>query len=137
MKKKPALFAGGYMEDDLVHYSIRDERGRYWTGRGFTKDKRKALAYTDESVILRDMRRILKRRCKSLVRYRFVAPVIIDVYAEGPIDRDEMALFASQNVFISMVGLGRGVGPSESVVLPLANWDVLRMLKGGSGSNPA
>ena len=27
MKRKPALFAGGYMDDDLIHYSIRDERG--------------------------------------------------------------------------------------------------------------
>ena len=57
------------------------------------------------------MRRILKRRCKGLTRYRFVAPVIIDVYAEGPIDREEMASFLSQNVFISMDGLGSGIGP--------------------------
>jgi hypothetical protein len=137
MKKKPALFAVGYMENDLVHYSIQDEKGRYWTGRGFTRDRPKALAYTDETVILRDMRRILKRRCKGLTRYRFVAPVMIDVYSEGPIDREEMVWFLSQNVFVSMVGLGSGVGPGESVFLPLVDWDSLRILKGGSGSNPA
>ncbi len=107
MKKKPALAAVGYMgDDDLVHYSIQDERGRYWTGRGFAKDKRKALAYTDEPVILQDMRRILKRCCKGVTRYRFVAPVFIDVYTEGPIDQKEMASFFSENVFVSMVGLG-------------------------------
>ena len=79
----------------------------------------------------------LKRRCKGLTRYRFVAPVMIDVYSEGPIDREEMVWFLSQNVFVSMVGLGSGVGPGESVVLPLVDWDSLRILKGGSGSNPA
>ena len=42
---KPALFAVGYMESDWIRYAIQDERGRYWTGRGFTKDQRKALAY--------------------------------------------------------------------------------------------
>jgi len=50
---KPALFAVGYMESDSVRYAIQDERGRYWTGRGFTKDERKAFAYADENVIAR------------------------------------------------------------------------------------
>ena len=130
MKRKPALFAVGFMESDFVRYMIRDERGRYWTGRGFTKDQRKALAYADETSSLRDMRRILKSRCKGLIRHRFVAPVMIDVYAEGPIDQEEMAWFLSQNVFVSMDGLGTGVGPDESVVLPLVEWKSLRMMKG-------
>lgn len=134
MKRKPALAAVGYMgDDDLVHYSIQDERGRYWTGRGFTKDKRKALAYTDEPVILQDMRRILKRLCKGLTRYRFFAPVLIDVYTDGPIDQKELASFLPENVFVSMVGLGTDEGPGDSVVLPLIEWKSLRMLKGGSG----
>ena len=75
MNKKPALAAVGFMESDFVRYLIQDEKGRFWTGKGFTKDQRKALAYADENVIARDMRRILKRRCKGLIRYRFVAPV--------------------------------------------------------------
>ena len=129
MKKKPALSAVGYMESNWVRYAIQDERGRYWTGRGFTKDQRKALAYADETVIARDMRRILKRRCKGLIRYRFVAPVMVDVYAEGPIDKDEMAWFLSQNCFVSMDGLGTGVGPGESVVLPVVEWQKLKPLK--------
>jgi len=53
MKRKPALAAVAYMENDLVHYAIQDETGWYWTGRGFSKDKRKALAYADEIVIAR------------------------------------------------------------------------------------
>ena len=122
------------MENDLVHYSIRDERGRYSTGRGFTRDRQKALAYADENVLATDMRRILKRRCKDLIRYRFVAPVMIDVYAEGPIDQEEMAWFISQNCFVSMDGLGTGVGPGDSVVLPVVKWQKLGMKKGGSGS---
>jgi len=111
---------------------LEDERGRYWTGRGFSKDQRKVLAYADETVIARDMRRILKRRCKGLVRYRLVAPVMIDMYAEGSIDQEEMAWFLSQKCFVSMNGLGTGVGPGESVVLPMVDWESLRMLKGGS-----
>ena len=130
MKRKPALSAVGYMESDFVRYAIQDERGRYWTGRGFTNDQRKALAYADETVIARDMRRILKRRCKELVRYRFVAPLVIDIYAQGPIDQEEMAWFLRNNCFVSMDGLGTGVGPGESVVLPVVGWESLRMLKG-------
>ena len=118
MTKKPALFSVGYMESDWIRYAIEDERGRYWTGRGFSKDERKALAYADENVIARGMRRILKRRCKGLVRYRFVAPVMIDVYAEGPIDQEETAWFLSQHCFVSMDGPRTGVGPGGSVVLP-------------------
>ena len=129
MKKKPAFAAVGFMESDFVRYVIQDERGRYWTGRDFTKDQRKALAYADEVVVLRDMRRILKRRCKGLIRHRYIAPVMIDVYAEGQIDQEELAWFLSQNVFLSMDGLGTGEGPSESVVLPLVDWKKLKMLK--------
>lgn len=118
------------MESDWVRYAIQDERGRYWTGRGFNKDRRRALAYADETVILRDMQRILKRRCEGLIRHRFVAPIVIDVYSEGPVDQEELAWFLSQNCFVSMDGLGTGVGPSESVVLPLVNWEAIRMIKG-------
>ena len=79
-------------------------------------------------------------RAKSLgvclTRYRFVAPVMIDVYAEGPIDQEEMAWFLSQHCFVSKDGLGTGVGPGESVVLPLVAWNSLRMLKGGSERKP-
>jgi hypothetical protein len=132
MKRKPSLSAVGYMESDWIRYAIQDERGRNWTGRGFTNDKHKALAYADETVIARDMRRILKRRCKGLIRYRFVASLTIDVYAEGPIDHEEMAWFFSQNCFVSMDGLGTGVGPDESVVLPLVGWNSLRLMKGQS-----
>ena len=130
MKRKPALFAVGYMESNWVRYAIRDERGRYWTGKGFSKDRGRALAYADEVVILRDLRRILKRRCKGLTRYRFVAPVMIDVYAVGQIDQEELTRFLCQNVFVSMDGLGTGVGPDEAVVLPLVAWKLLRMMKG-------
>jgi hypothetical protein len=77
------------------------------------------------------MRRILKRRCKELIRYRFLAPLMIDVYAEGPIDKEEMAWFISQNVFVSMDGLWTGVGPVESVVLPLVDWKKLKMMNLG------
>lgn len=53
-----------------------------------------------------------------------------DLYAdEDPIDEEEMAWFLSQNVFVSMNGLGTVVGPDESVVLPLAIWKSLRMMK--------
>lgn len=130
MKKKPAMFAVGYTESDWVRYLIQDESGRYWTGRSFTKDQRKALAYADENVIARDMRRILRRCCKSLNRYWFIAPVLIDAYAEGQIDQEVMAWFLSQNVFVSMDGLGSGVGPGESVVFPLVEWKRLKKLNG-------
>jgi hypothetical protein len=128
MKKKPALATVGYMESEFVRYAIQDERGRYWTGRGFSKERRKALAYADENVIARD----LKRRCQRLIRSRFIAPIIIDVYAEGPIDQEEMAWFLSQNCFVSMDGLGTGVGPGESIVLPIFEWQMLKLLKDGT-----
>lgn len=69
-------------------------------------------------------------RCKGLIRYRLVAPVMIDVYAEGPIDKEELAWFLSQNCFVSMDGLGTGVGPGESVVLPVVQWQKLKPLNG-------
>jgi hypothetical protein len=128
MKKKPALAAVGYMESNFVRYAIQDEKGRYWTGRAFAKDKQKALAYADENVIAQDMRRILKRRCTNLIRHRFVVPLTIDVYADGPIDPEEMAWFISQNCFVSMDGLGTGVGPGDSVVLPVVGWESLRIV---------
>ena len=48
---------------------------------------------------------------------------MIDVYAEGPIDQEEMAWFLSQKCFVSMDGLGTGVGPGDSVVLPVVDWE--------------
>jgi hypothetical protein len=75
-------------------------------------------AYADENFISQGMRRILKRQCRELILYRFVAPVMIDVYADDPIDHEEMAWFIYQNFFVSMNGLAKGVGRGKSVVLP-------------------
>jgi hypothetical protein len=72
--------------------------------------------------------------CESRALTRFIAPVLIDVYAEGQIDQEEMAWFLCQNVFVSMHGLGTGEGPDESVVLPMVKWDKLKM--SGSGQKP-
>jgi hypothetical protein len=95
-----------------------------------TKDRGKALVYADENVLATDMRGILKCSCNELVRYRFVALVTIDVYAESPIDKEEIAWFSSQNCFLSMDGLGTGVGPGDSVMLPVVEWQKLRLMKG-------
>ena len=129
VKKKPALVAVPYVESEWLRYVIQDERERYWTGRGFVKDQRKALTYADALVVVRDMRRILRKRCKGLTRYRLVAPLIIDVYADGPIDKEEMTWFLSQNCFVSMNRLGTAEGPGDSVVLPLVDWKQSKMMK--------
>jgi hypothetical protein len=130
--KKPALVAVPFIESQWLRWVIQDERERYWTGRSFSKDQRKALTYADSLVVTQDMRRILKRLCSGLIRYRLIAPVVIDVYADGPIDQEEMAWFLSQNCFVSMSRLGTGEGPGDSVVLPLVDWKKLRMVKEGS-----
>ncbi len=85
-----------------------------------------------KNVIARYMRRILTRRCNGLVRYLYVAPVMSNVYADGPIDQDEMAWFSSQNCFVSMNRLGTGEGPGESIVLPLVDWSKMKIVKGWS-----
>jgi len=131
--KKPALVAVPYLESEWLRWIIQDERKRYWTGRRFSKDQRRALTYADSLVVTQDMRRILKRRCKGLIRYRLVVPVTIDVYADGPIDEEEMAWYLSQSCFVSMSWLGTGEGPSDSVVLPLVDWNRMKMLKRRSG----
>ncbi len=75
---------------------------------------------------MQDMQRILRRRCKGLISHRLVVPVAIDVYAEGPIDVEEMRWFLSQHCFVGMSQLGTDVGPGDSVVLPVVDWGKLR-----------
>ncbi len=129
-KKKPALVAEINTDAEWLRYLIKDERGLYWSGRGFAKDKRRALTYADPLVVTRDMRRVLRRRCKGLIRHRLVVPVTIDVYADSEIDLDEMRCFLSQNCFVGMSHLGTDQGPGESVVLPSVDWEKLRMMRG-------
>ena len=40
MRQKPSLSAVRFMESTCVRYAIHDERGHYWTGRGFSRDQR-------------------------------------------------------------------------------------------------
>jgi hypothetical protein len=74
------------------------------------------------------MRRILARHCKGLVTYQLIVPVTIDVYAEGPIDLEEMKWSLSQNCLVSMGKLGTYKGPGASVVLPLVDSTKLRKM---------
>jgi len=130
MKKKPVLVAEINVASEWLRYLIRDERGLYWTGRGFSKDKGKAVAYADPQVIIRDMGRILRRRCKGLIRHRLVVPVTIDVYSEGAIDLEGMREFLSRNCYVAMSRIGTDEGPGDSVVLPSVDWKKLRMMRG-------
>ena len=83
--------------------------------------------------MIRDMRRILKKRCKGLIQLS-VCRTCDDRRLRRWSDRqEEMAWFLSQNCFVSMSRLGTGEGPGDSVVLPLVDWSKLKMMKGGSG----
>jgi hypothetical protein len=57
--KKRSLIAEISVDTEWLRYSIQNERGRFWTGRGFSKDKRSALTYADPLVVARDKRRVL------------------------------------------------------------------------------
>jgi hypothetical protein len=52
-RKRPALIAEVKVESQYLRYLIQDEKGLYWTGRGFAKDKRRALGILDWSPTFR------------------------------------------------------------------------------------
>jgi hypothetical protein len=76
------------------------------------------------------MGKILRRRCKGLIRHRLVVPVMIDVYAERGIDLEEKRWFLSRNCYVSMSQIGTDEGPGDSVVLPSVDWKKLRIIRG-------
>ncbi len=59
--------------------------------------------------------------------------MLIDVYGDGPIDREDVAWFLSQNSLMSVDGLGTGIDCDEAVVLALVDRKSPRMMKVRSG----
>ncbi len=105
-----------------------DQQMRY---RGITTRKKPALVAVPpiESDWLRWVFQDERERYWTEIRC-LVVPVTIDVYADGPIDQEEMAWFLTQNCFVSVNRLGTGEGPGHSVVLALVDWKKLKVVKG-------
>jgi hypothetical protein len=56
--KKPALNAEINTDAARLRNLIQDERGRFWTGRGFSRDNREALAYSNPLVVHQNIQRL-------------------------------------------------------------------------------
>jgi hypothetical protein len=58
---------------------------------------------------------------------------MIELYAEGSIDLQEMKRFLSRNSYVSVSQIGTNEGPGDSVVLPLVEWKKLRRSRKSDG----
>ncbi len=53
--KKPSLIAEINLDAEWLRYVIQDERGRYWTGRGWSRRPRRALLYAHADFLREDI----------------------------------------------------------------------------------
>ena len=102
-------------------FLIEDQDQNVWNGTEFVSDRLKGELYADTADACIVLQEILKRDLSERVLIRFKAPVIIEVFADpdaivNPLD---IAAWLSKTCRLQMNTTKNGIGPDNSVVLPV------------------
>jgi hypothetical protein len=101
-------------------WAIADERNRLWTGEGFGFDGQRL--YASYNAAAWDIQQILRAQCQGIEPVYYVAPLVIEVFADPPVHEAKVSLHLSNSVRLYMNTPEHGHGPEGSLILSRIDW---------------
>lgn len=114
-------------ESEFSRYLIEDQKETVWDGTEFVVDRRQATLYANSNEASLDVHEILKRDLRARRRTCFSVPVVVEVYADKKeiVNPLEIAEWLSKTCRLHMRTSENGLGPDNSVVLPVIQWHLI------------
>jgi hypothetical protein len=97
-------------------YFISDQYKRVWTGEGWSEDERDGLLYGDSNAACVEIQRLLKLEFLEKPVRRFRAPVYLDLFADKPLTKQEIARWLGKVSKLLIDAPEHGNGPVEGTL---------------------
>jgi hypothetical protein len=108
-------------------FVIKDQLARVWNGKRFGADGGALYAKSNDAAA--DIHKILKCHFIGVEPQRFVVPVYIEVFNEGPMQLASVAQYLSKSSRLYIDTDTHGNGPKGSLVLPVIEWGRIEQIK--------
>jgi hypothetical protein len=122
MTSIPIINTRGYKS--ALRYLINDVQGRYWAGKEWTGDARRAILYVAHVDAITEARKIIlreHRRCPVYQNFRI--PLQLEVFAPHVVTHDELRDYTRKALKLGILYADHGLGPIEgSAVVPGIRW---------------
>lgn len=125
MPNIPIINTRGYKS--ALRYVINDVHGRYWTGKEWTGDSRRATLYVAHADAIAEARGIILREHRRCPVYQnFRVPVQLEVFAHRTITHEELRDYTHKALKFGILYADHGLGPIDgSAVIPGIRWSEL------------
>lgn len=122
MPNIPIINTRGYKS--ALRYIINDVHGRYWTGKEWTGDSRRATLYVAHADAIAEARGIILKDFKgSPVYQNFRVPVQLEVFSKTPVTHEQVRSYTRKALKLSVLYADHGLGPIEgSALMPGIRW---------------
>lgn len=115
---------------DHPRYLISDPSDRFWTGKSWSDAEADGCLFASVNEAGRVVQELLLAQHNDKSVRRFVAPVVVDLYSDTDLNRDQITEWLVKVARLTMDAEQHGNGPSEgSLALALIDWSKLRETK--------
>jgi hypothetical protein len=122
MPNIPIINTRGYKS--ALRYVINDIHGRYWTGKEWTGDSRRAYLYLNHADAIAEARGIIVREHRKCPVYQnFRVPLQLEVFAPQVVTHEQLRDYTRKALKLGILYADHGLGPIEgSAVIPGIRW---------------
>lgn len=115
---------------EFPRYFISDQFKRVWTGEGWSASERDGLLYDDSNAACLDVQRLLMLEYMDKPVRRFRAPVYLDLFADKPLTKVEIARWLAKVARLLIDSPEHGNGPVEGTLgLVRIEWAEMKEVK--------
>ena len=121
----PLIYEAGSLEH--ARFLISDPDDRFWTGTDWSNNKSDARLFATSNDAAEAIQQILRAQHGDQQVRRYVAPVVVDLYADTELPLERIAKWLSKVSQLSIDSDKHGNGPVEgSIGLTRIEWGELR-----------
>lgn len=123
-KKRPLPYLITVGTEDAPRYLIKDCDDRYWTGAGWTTDRKAGQLYSDYQKAGTDWQALMLQGFEGEPVRTFTAPIEISVFGDAEIDMEQFVQWLSHTATLYFNAHRDGIGPTEgTLALSRIRWD--------------
>lgn len=123
MPSIPIINTRGYKS--ALRYLLNDTHGRYWTGKEWTGDSRRAMLYVAHADAIAEARGIIVREHRGCPVYQnFRVPMQLEVFTSQVVTHEQLRDYTRKAIKLGVLYADHGLGPIEgSAVIPGIRWN--------------
>ncbi len=113
--------------DYAPRYRIWSSDQKYWTGKRWSRNVKKALIYADKNVLATDFNDLQAKVNEGKPVYEFTTNVTVKVFSKTPVSPEQIAEYLNRAFHMGLKDKENGMGPTPDSFTEVAvEWNDLK-----------